>query len=119
EWNDPLISGIAWVSELIERAGGDDIFTALRSQTRAPDRVVTAAQVTAANPEIIFASWCGKPVSIEAIAGRPGWSLLSAVQSRQIYELSGAHILQPGFGLICGYEEMKRHLQGYCAQLSG
>jgi iron complex transport system substrate-binding protein len=111
EWNDPLISGIAWVSELIERAGGEDIFSTLRSQTRAPDRVVTSEQVLGANPEIIFASWCGKPVSIESIATRMGWSSLSAVQGRHIYELSGADILQPGFGLLRGYEEIKGRLQ--------
>jgi iron complex transport system substrate-binding protein len=112
EWNDPLITSIAWVSELIERAGGEDIFSALRSQNRAPDRVVTSDQVIAANPEIIFTSWCGKPVSVESIVSRRGWSNLSAVQHRQIYELRGADILQPGFGLIRGYEEMKRHLHG-------
>jgi len=110
EWNEPLVTGIAWVSELIERAGGEDVFASMRSRGRAPDRVVMPEQVMAAAPEFIFASWCGKPVSIEAIRRRPGWGQLPAVKHSHIYEIPGADILQPGCGLVRGYEAIVRRL---------
>lgn len=110
EWNDPLISGIAWVSELIERAGGEDIFPKLRTKRAAPERVVSSEQVCQANPEIIFASWCGKPVQVIEISARPGWNNLAAVRENRIHEISGEDILQPGFRLIYGFEQMKRLL---------
>ena len=108
EWNDPLISGIAWVSELIERAGGEDIFAHLRTKRAAPDRVVSAEQICRADPEMIFASWCGEPVQPADIAARPNWERLTAVHEKRIHEISGEDILQPGFRLIYGYEQMKR-----------
>jgi len=111
EWNDPLISGIAWVSELIERAGGEDIFAGLRTKRAAPERVVSTEQICRANPEIIFASWCGKPVQAAEIAVRPGWKDLAAVRKNRIYEIPGEDILQPGFRLVHGFERIKRHLQ--------
>ncbi len=119
EWNDPLISGICWVSELMERAGGEDIFSELRKKRAAMNRVVTPEQILEANPEIIFASWCGKPMNVGEIATRSGWNHLSAVQENRIYEISGEDILQPGFRLIYGYEKIKHHLQiASCAALS-
>lgn len=111
EWNDPLITGIAWVSELIERAGGADVFAESKIQRAAPDRVVTPEQVRAADPEIIFASWCGRPVDKAAIISRPGWNEISAVREHRIFEIPGADILQPGFGLVHGYEQLKRHIE--------
>jgi iron complex transport system substrate-binding protein len=108
EWNDPLISGIAWVSELIDRAGGDDVFAALRSRRAARDRTVSPEQVRHADPEIIFASWCGDPVQTAQITARPGWNQITAVRRQRIYEIPGADILQPGFRLIYGYEQIKR-----------
>jgi iron complex transport system substrate-binding protein len=108
EWNEPLISGIAWVSELIERAGGDDIFARLRSQRASSARVVSPEQVCRANPEIVLASWCGKPVQAEQIAARPGWNKVAAVREQRIYEIAGDDILQPGFRLMYGYEQMKK-----------
>jgi iron complex transport system substrate-binding protein len=110
EWNDPLISGIAWVGELIERAGGRDIFADLRDQRAALERVVSPEQVCQADPEIIFASWCGKPVQAAEIAARPGWDSLTAVRGKRIHEIPGEDILQPGFRLIYGYEQMQRLL---------
>jgi iron complex transport system substrate-binding protein len=107
EWNDPLIAGIAWVSELIERAGGRDAFAELRSRRAALERVVTPGRVCWANPEIIFASWCGKPVKTSAIAERPGWNNVAAVRHHRIHEIPGEDILQPGFRLVFGYERMK------------
>ena len=98
---------------MIERAGGEDVFGALRSRGRAPDRVVTPEQVLAAQPEIIFASWCGKPVSVAAMAARPGWAELPAVQTGCVHALAGAHILQPGYGLTRGYAKIKRHLESW------
>lgn len=108
EWNDPLISGIAWVSELIERAGGEDIFPELRTRRAAPERVVSSGQICQANPEIIFASWCGKPLKAVEISERHGWNNLAAVRKNRICEIPGEDILQPGFRLVYGYEKMKR-----------
>jgi iron complex transport system substrate-binding protein len=110
EWNDPLISGIAWVSELIERAGGQDIFANLRVKRAAPERVVSPEQICQADPEIIFASWCGEPVQVAQIAARPNWYNLAAVRENRICEIAGEDILQPGFRLVYGYEQMKRLL---------
>ncbi len=110
EWNDPLISGIAWVSEVIERAGGEDIFANLRIKRAAPERVVSSEQICQANPEIIFASWCGEPVQAAQIAARPGWNNLAAVRENRIHEIPGEDILQPGFRLVYGYKQMKRLL---------
>lgn len=111
EWNEPLISGICWVSELIERAGGEDIFSELRTKRAAKERIVSPEQILERNPEIIFASWCGKPVRADEIASRPGWNQLTAVRENRIYEISGADILQPGFRLIYGCEKIRQHLQ--------
>ena len=112
EWNDPLISGIAWVSELIDLAGGEDIFPELRTRRAAPERVVSSEQICQANPEIIFASWCGKPVRAAEISARHGWNDLAAVRKNRIHEIPGEDILQPGFRLVYGYEQMKRLLAG-------
>lgn len=116
EWDNPLVTGIAWVSELIERAGGEDVFAALRPHRAAPSRVISSAQVRAADPEIIFMSWCGKPGDKTAFRSRPGWTEISAVRQGQIYEISGADILQPGFQLIQGYETMKQVIAKFTPQ---
>jgi len=108
EWNDPLISGIGWVGELIERAGGEDVFPELRVKRSAPERVVSPEQVRHANPDIILASWCGKPVRIATIASRPGWRDLAAVRQGSIWEIASADILQPGWRLIHGFAQLKR-----------
>ncbi len=108
EWNEPFISGIAWVSELIERAGGEDIFSQLKSKRAAMERVVSSEQVCAADPEIIFASWCGKPVDAAIILARENWQNISAIRKNRIYEIPGENILQPGFRLVHGYEQMKK-----------
>lgn len=111
EWNDPLISGIAWISELIERAGGDNIFSELHDKSAAPARIVALERVVQADPEVVFASWCGKPVCPNEIAARPGWGNVTAVRENRIYEIPGSDILQPGFRLVYGYDQIKRHLQ--------
>jgi iron complex transport system substrate-binding protein len=96
EWGDPLISGIQWVDELIEIAGGDPIFPHLRTQRLARDRVVTPEQVIAAAPDVIIASWCGKPVRRERIVSRPGWDAIPAVRDDEVHEVKSTYILQPG-----------------------
>ena len=96
EWDNPLISGIQWVEELIEIAGGDPVFPQLRHARLATNRIVTSEQVIAAQPDVIIASWCGKPVRKEKIAARPGWDRLPAVASGHIHEVKSTYILQPG-----------------------
>jgi iron complex transport system substrate-binding protein len=96
EWDDPLISGIRWVDELVEIAGGTPLFPALRSAALAKDRIVSADAVREAAPEAIVASWCGKKVRKERIAERPGWSSVPAVRDGHIYEIKSTYILQPG-----------------------
>ena len=91
EWPDPLISGIRWVDELIEIAGGTPLFPELRCQQSAKNRIVDAAAVRDRAPEIVIASWCGKKVNKQTIRGRDGWSHL-----QHIYEIKSTYILQPG-----------------------
>ena len=96
EWNSPMITGIKWVSELIEIAGGTDVFATLSSNESAIDRVVTSERVIEAAPDIIIASWCGKKVRPETFGKREGWSIIPAVQQNRIYEVKSPLILQPG-----------------------
>jgi iron complex transport system substrate-binding protein len=96
EWDNPLISGIQWVEELVEIAGGDPIFPELRHARLAHDRVVTSDQVIAAAPDVIIGSWCGKPVRREKIVAREGWNAIPAVRAGNIFEVKSTYILQPG-----------------------
>jgi iron complex transport system substrate-binding protein len=96
EWNDPLISGIEWVEELIEIAGGEVIFPELRRCGKAKDRVVDPTEVIRRDPEVILASWCGKKVDIQKIRARAGWNQISAVRNGHVYEIPSGCILQPG-----------------------
>ncbi|MEC3859978.1 cobalamin-binding protein [Mesobacterium sp. TK19101] len=96
EWDDPQITGIGWVSDLVEIAGGTDCFAHLRHEQAARDRIVTPSDVIAARPDIIVASWCGKKVRPEKIGARPGWDTIPAVQSGAIHEIKSPLILQPG-----------------------
>ena len=96
EWDDPMISGIKWVSELIEIAGGTDIFPNYANQAAAKDRFVTSSEVISAAPDVILASWCGKKVRPEKIAARPGWNAIPAIQNGRIVEIKSPLILQPG-----------------------
>lgn len=96
EWMDPLISGIRWVEELIEIAGGETVFPHLRQHHDAKNRIVPPADVVPANPEVILASWCGRKVSKPKIRARPGWEAIEAVRSGHIYEVKSTYILQPG-----------------------
>jgi iron complex transport system substrate-binding protein len=96
EWKDPLISGIRWVEELIEIAGGDPIFPDLRLHALAKDRIIRPAQVIERDPEVIIGSWCGVKVNKRYIRSREGWSQISAVRQQHVYEIKSTYILQPG-----------------------
>lgn len=96
EWDEPMITGIKWVSELVEIAGGREAFPALAGHKSARDRIVTPAQVIEAAPDVILASWCGKKVRTDRIAARPGWDAIPAVRDGRIVEIKSPLILQPG-----------------------
>lgn len=96
EWKDPLISGIRWVEELIEIAGGDPIFPELRYHQAARNRIVDPASVPPLDPDVIIASWCGMKVAKQHIRTRPGWDATAAVRNNHIYEIKSTYILQPG-----------------------
>jgi iron complex transport system substrate-binding protein len=117
EWPDPLIAGIRWASEAIEVAGGRDVFAELRNEPSATGRVVQSEEVVRRDPQVILASWCGKPVDQAAIAGRSGWQSISAVKRGQIHELDGADILSPGPSLLAGLRQIHEIIQGYQASV--
>jgi iron complex transport system substrate-binding protein len=96
EWDEPMISGIRWVSELIEAAGGIETFPALSWKKNAKDRIVTAADVIAAKPDIIIGSWCGKKFVPAKVAARPGFDAVPAVRTGFLREVKSTLILQPG-----------------------
>src|SRR5271155_4031849 len=96
EWDDPMISGIGWVSELIEAAGGIDIFADRASCKSAKDRIVTAEEVIRHEPDIIVGSWCGKKFRPEKVASRPGFDRIAAVRHGALHEVKSPLILQPG-----------------------
>ena len=97
EWDDPLISGIRWVSELIEIAGGDDCFPELARQPSAKHRIIADAhEVARRAPDIIIGSWCGKKFQPARVMQRPGWDAIPAVRNGYIYEIKSPDILQPG-----------------------
>jgi iron complex transport system substrate-binding protein len=96
EWDEPMISGIGWVSELIEAAGGIEVFPELALRKNAKDRIVTAEQVIAAAPDIVIGSWCGKKFVAAKVAARPGFAQLPAVAGGYLREIKSALILQPG-----------------------
>lgn len=96
EWDDPLISGIGWVSELISIAGGEDVFPQLAKEKSAKDRIIAPEAVIAAKPDVILASWCGKKVVPDKIRQRAGWDDIPAVRNGRIIEIKSPLILQPG-----------------------
>ena len=96
EWDEPMISGIAWVSELIEAAGGIDVFPQLAARKNAKDRIVSAEDVIAARPDIIIGSWCGKKFAPAKVAARPGFAQVPAVSGGWLREIKSTLILQPG-----------------------
>jgi iron complex transport system substrate-binding protein len=112
EWDDPLISGIRWVDELIEIAGGDTLFPELREQGLAKNRIVSPDAVAEKDPEVIIASWCGKAMKRRTIVERPGWDRVSAVRNGHIYEVKSTYILQPGpASLTEGVRRLHEHIR--------
>ncbi|MGE0812175.1 MAG: cobalamin-binding protein [Vicinamibacterales bacterium] len=96
EWDEPLISGIRWVDELVEIAGGRPVFPELRDAGLGRDRIVTPDRVIASAPEVYIGSWCGKPVKKDKVRARAGWQDVPCIAADRIYEVKSAYILQPG-----------------------
>jgi len=115
EWDEPMISAIRWVSELIETAGGEDVFSELSHSQSATGRIVSDANLLIArDPELILGSWCGKKFRPERVAARPGWERIAAVREGRLYEIKSADILQPGpAALTDGVRRMHALLAGY------
>ncbi len=110
EWDEPHISAIRWVSQLVGIAGGDDLFPELASQGLGKDRIIAdGAEIVRRNPDIIIGSWCGKKFRAEKVAARPGWQQVNAVRHQQLFEIKSADILQPGpAALTDGVEQLHR-----------
>lgn len=117
EWDEPMISGIGWTSELIEIAGGVDCFAELSLCHSAIDRTVQPQQVIAKMPDIIIGSWCGKKFQPEQVMARAGWSAIPAVQHGFVVEIKSADILQPGPSLIThGLKQVQAIIQQWGAR---
>ena len=112
EWDEPPISGIRWVAELIRVAGGDDVFPELAEKSLAKDRILAdASEVVRRSPDLILGSWCGKKFRPDAVARRPGWEAIPAVQNAALHEIKSPIILQPGpAALFDGLAELHRHI---------
>jgi len=110
EWDEPHISAIRWVSQLVGIAGGDDVFPELATQSLGKDRIIAdGAEIVRRNPDIIVGSWCGKKFRAERVAARPGWENVNAVREAQLFEVKSADILQPGpAALTDGVEQLHR-----------
>ena len=121
EWDEPMISGIRWVSELIQIAGGEDVFSEQsRSQAAAGRIIKDPNEVVARQPEVILGSWCGKKFRPERVAARPGWQQISAVKENQLFEIKSADILQPGpAALTDGVRRIQALLADYLKRSSG
>ena len=112
EWNEPIITGIRWVSELIEIAGGQDCFAELSQFQSATDRTIDASTVVARKPDIIIGSWCGKKFQPEQVIAREGWHLIPAVKNGFVREIKSVDILQPGPSLIThGLQQLQDIIQ--------
>lgn len=96
EWDEPMITGIGWVSELIEVAGGQDCFAHLKTMQAAKDRIIGPEEVIDAAPDIIIGSWCGKKFRPEKVMAREGWGAIPAVREGALHEIKSPLILQPG-----------------------
>ncbi|WMW79284.1 cobalamin-binding protein [Undibacterium cyanobacteriorum] len=113
EWDAPMISAIRWVSQLIEVAGGEDIFAELSLQQKAQHRIIADAnEVVARAPDIIIGSWCGKKFRPETVAARPGWNVIPAVQNEMLFEIKSPDILSPGPAAIReGLPQLRNHIE--------
>lgn len=113
EWDEPIISGIRWVSELIAIAGGEDCFVELSTEQSAKQRIIAdPMEVVRRAPDIIIGSWCGKKFRPDQIAARTGWSTIPAVKNGQLFEIKSCDILQPGpAALTDGLAQIHRIIQ--------
>jgi iron complex transport system substrate-binding protein len=118
EWDEPNMSAIRWVSELIGIAGGDDCFTELATQALGKHRIIAdPLEIVRRNPDIIIGSWCGKKFRPEKVAARPGWEGVSAVKNAQLFEIKSPDILQPGpAALTDGVAQLHRIIMDWSAQ---
>lgn len=117
EWDNPLITGIQWVSELIEIAGGEDCFDELKHESLAKNRILRDPNLVIQRaPDIIIGSWCGKKFRADKVADRPGWRDIPAVQHHQLFEIKSANILQPGpAALTDGVQTIHKIIQQWYA----
>lgn len=118
EWDEPMITGIRWVGELIEIAGGQDCFADLAQYSTAKDRILeNPAQVVERQPDIIIGSWCGKKFQPEQVISRPGWDKIPAVRQGFVHEIKSADILQPGPSVIThGLRQLQAVIQQWSAR---
>jgi iron complex transport system substrate-binding protein len=118
EWDEPHISAIRWVSELVGIAGGDDVFPELATQPLGKNRIVAdGAEIVRRNPDIVIGSWCGKKFRAEKVAARPGWEVVNAVRDGELFEIKSADILQPGpAALTDGVEQLHRIIMDWSRQ---
>lgn len=118
EWYDPHISAIAWVSELLGIAGGDDCFPELAKEAMGKGRIIAdGAAIVARNPDIILGSWCGRRFRPAHVRARPGWSDVNAVKTDQLFEIKSAEILQPGpASLTDGVEQIHQIVMNWSQQ---
>ena len=114
EWDEPMISGIRWVSELVEIAGGVDVFANLSHSQAANGRIVNSAAVVAKQPDVMIASWCGKKFRPERVKARAGWDAVPAVRDGELHEIKSAEILQPGpAALTDGVRRLQAIISGW------
>ena len=118
EWDEPHISAIRWVSELLGVAGGDDVFPELACESLGKNRIIAdGADIVRRNPDIIIGSWCGKKFRPEKVTARAGWQDVAAVKTGQLFEIKSADILQPGpAALTDGVVQMHRIVTNWMAQ---
>ena len=117
EWDEPMISGIKWVSELIEIAGGTEVFPALAGNKSAKDRIVAGEAVIAAAPDIIIGSWCGKKFVPARVKARPGFGAIPAVRDGALHEIKSPLILQPGpAALTDGLDQLVRIVDDWASR---
>jgi iron complex transport system substrate-binding protein len=118
EWDEPPISAIRWVSELVGIAGGDDCFPELAAQPMGKDRIIAdGAEIVRRNPDIVIGSWCGKKFRPQKVAAREGWDAVNAVRDGQLFEIKSADILQPGpAALTDGVEQLHRIVMDWSAR---
>jgi len=121
EWDDPLISGIAWVSELITLAGGEDCFPELAREALGRNRIIAdPLEVPRRAPEIVLGSWCGKKFRPERVAARPGWSEVPAVRAGYLREIKSSINLQPGpAALTAGVRAIQQIIEEWAARPRG